>query len=315
MKVELELPLRTVSEANVRDRWRTRARRAADHRGTVAKALRPRTGVLPKGESIDVELVRVSAGTLDDDNLRSALKAVRDGVADALGLKSDADPRVRWSYSQQRCERGQHAVRINVAMSDATSSEAPHQKGLTGVSCTVCGSSRIAREDGSPGACSLLGCKAPLHDVEQERRSSEATIVDGPELDSGPTGGGDYSSQCSCCGEERDEPHTWKECATRLAVEVLRLHDVAFDPEQAKKLLADIGEPVTDYPPASPDDLRAAGWAVAVHNDYRLGGKTHTFWLLTQNGRAVKGEGRTDAEALDAIRAEVAGQKRSDGHG
>src|SRR5713226_6913269 len=29
----------------------------------------------------------------------------------------------------------------------------------------------------------------------------------------------------------------------------------------------------------SPDDLRAEGWAVAAHNDYRVDGVPHTFWL------------------------------------
>lgn len=52
----------------------------------------------------------------------------------------------------------------------------------------------------------------------------------------------------------------------------------------------------------TPDDLRALGWAVAVHNDYRLNGDAHTFWLLTKGDRCVKGEGRTDAEALNMIR-------------
>jgi hypothetical protein len=46
---------------------------------------------------------------------------------------------------------------------------------------------------------------------------------------------------------------------------------------------------------------------VAVHNDYRLNGELHTFWLFTKDDRAVKGEGKTDAEALaivaDAIRS------------
>lgn len=54
-----------------------------------------------------------------------------------------------------------------------------------------------------------------------------------------------------------------------------------------------------------PDDIRAAGWAVAVHNDYRLGGEAHTFWLFTKDGRAVKGEGTTDAEALNAVRQTI----------
>jgi hypothetical protein len=52
------------------------------------------------------------------------------------------------------------------------------------------------------------------------------------------------------------------------------------------------------------DDLRARGWSVAVHNDYRQGGEARTFWLLTHpDGRWAKGEGRTDAEALEKIRA------------
>ena len=56
---------------------------------------------------------------------------------------------------------------------------------------------------------------------------------------------------------------------------------------------------------ASPDDIRAAGWSVAVHNDYRLGGVAHTFWLFTKDGRAVKGEGASDALALAQVRRQV----------
>lgn len=38
---------------------------------------------------------------LDDDNLRSALKATRDGIAEALGI-DDGDRRVIWDYCQRR---------------------------------------------------------------------------------------------------------------------------------------------------------------------------------------------------------------------
>jgi hypothetical protein len=45
--------------------------------------------------------------------------------------------------------------------------------------------------------------------------------------------------------------------------------------------------------------LRSDGWIVAVHNDYRLNGEAHTFWLFTHpSGRWLKGEGRTDGIAL-----------------
>lgn len=53
-------------------------------------------------------------------------------------------------------------------------------------------------------------------------------------------------------------------------------------------------------------NLRKAGWMVAVHNDYRLDGKPHTFWLFTHsNGLWVKGEGKTDEIALSNVLAEI----------
>lgn len=54
--------------------------------------------------------------------------------------------------------------------------------------------------------------------------------------------------------------------------------------------------------------LRAQGWSVAAHNDYRLNGESYTFWLLTHpSGRYVKGEGRTDEEALAYINTVIRG--------
>lgn len=45
--------------------------------------------------------------------------------------------------------------------------------------------------------------------------------------------------------------------------------------------------------------LRNMGWRVAVHNDYNQGGEFHTFWLFTHtSGRFVKGEGKSDHEAV-----------------
>ena len=57
------------------------------------------------------------------------------------------------------------------------------------------------------------------------------------------------------------------------------------------------------------DDLRADGWMVAVHNDYRLNGKYHTFWLFTHpNGRWIKGEGETDAQAIAEAASQASGE-------
>lgn len=53
------------------------------------------------------------------------------------------------------------------------------------------------------------------------------------------------------------------------------------------------------------DDIRALGWSVAVHNDYKLAGKHFTFWLFTKGDQCVKGEGPTDAFALETIWAQL----------
>lgn len=60
-----------------------------------------------------VHLTRLSPGILDDDNLRPALKSIRDGIADALGI-DDGDPSVRWEYAQARCKRGDEGVRVRI---------------------------------------------------------------------------------------------------------------------------------------------------------------------------------------------------------
>lgn len=48
--------------------------------------------------------------------------------------------------------------------------------------------------------------------------------------------------------------------------------------------------------------LRLQGLTVAVHNDYRLDGEAHTFWLMVDtNEMSYKGEGRTDLQALQRL--------------
>ena len=62
--------------------------------------------------------------------------------------------------------------------------------------------------------------------------------------------------------------------------------------------------------PGSPADLRFLGWMVAVHNDYTLDGKRYTFWLFTKGDRCVKGEGATDAIALNQIRHKLLASRK-----
>lgn len=113
--VTVSIPIRTVSETNMREHHMARHRRRKGQRQTAGLvllgALRAEGVKAPCG----VLLTRVApSGGLDGDNLVSSLKAVRDGVADALGL-DDADPRITWAYEQRRGKRGEYAVIIRVS--------------------------------------------------------------------------------------------------------------------------------------------------------------------------------------------------------
>ncbi len=97
--IDFTIPLETKSEANCRDHWRVKARRAAEQRSVLKMAVAARKA---RGYEapIRVRFERAKRGRpLDDDNLRSALKACRDGVADALGI-DDGSPLVTWEYAQ-----------------------------------------------------------------------------------------------------------------------------------------------------------------------------------------------------------------------
>ncbi len=101
------LPIKTVAGLNVREHWRARSARVKRER-TTAALLTP-ASPLP----CVVLLTRLSPGLLDDDNLQGACKAIRDGIADRLGV-DDRDPRVTWNYAQERCVRGQFGVRVEI---------------------------------------------------------------------------------------------------------------------------------------------------------------------------------------------------------
>lgn len=106
-----ELPLRIESVANRREHWATRARRTKAHRlAALAVPVHPLPCV--------VTLTRVAPRALDDDNLASGFKALRDGIAARFGV-DDADPRIRFKYDQVRGKAKEYAARVHVAPMEA----------------------------------------------------------------------------------------------------------------------------------------------------------------------------------------------------
>lgn len=116
---EMCVPVRIVSEMNLREHWAVAKKRKANHRqaGNLAVNLMfsKAPGMRDKGP-FEVELTRIRGPrgrVLDDDNLQGGFKALRDGIADALQVNDGDKTRVRWVYSDE--ERGpEWAVRIRI---------------------------------------------------------------------------------------------------------------------------------------------------------------------------------------------------------
>lgn len=111
--IEVLLPVRTWSEANQRGHWGKRARRAKKQREAARLLVRAARCALPKSGTVAITLTRIGPRVLDSDNLASALKAVRDGVADALRV-DDGSSRIEWRYAQERGKPGEYAVRMTI---------------------------------------------------------------------------------------------------------------------------------------------------------------------------------------------------------
>ncbi len=98
--VNTVIPMEVPSTANLREHWGQRAARARSQRRLVAARLA--TFARPPTLAVEVLLIRVAPRALDSDNLRSALKAVRDSVASWLGASDGPNSPIVWSYGSER---------------------------------------------------------------------------------------------------------------------------------------------------------------------------------------------------------------------
>ena len=108
--ITVTLPIRTRNALNVREHWAVRSKRSKSERSAACTVLR--TGPVPSDYPLAVYLTRIAPRRMDEGcGLNASLKAVRDGVADFLGV-DDGDARVLWIYGQRKGEPKQYAVEI-----------------------------------------------------------------------------------------------------------------------------------------------------------------------------------------------------------
>ena len=118
MIAEASIPVRVVSLANFRGHLHARAKIVAQQRKDARLVVRDLMAQIGHGYPqgckitvISVILTRCGGRKLDSDNLVSAFKAVRDGVAEGLGV-DDGDASVAWSCWQDLVEPQQTKIGI-----------------------------------------------------------------------------------------------------------------------------------------------------------------------------------------------------------
>lgn len=110
MKVEIAYKLGLVANARRGRGGFAASGRAAHERALGRAAITGNADELPS-LPVRVTLCRVGKGSPDWDNVVGAMKHIRDGVADGLGVR-DNDPRVTWEYVSRKAKT--YAVEITV---------------------------------------------------------------------------------------------------------------------------------------------------------------------------------------------------------
>lgn len=112
--IEVRMNMKIVSVANMRLHWAVKAKLVRDQRTRTRMSLAAvaefsGAEMLP----VTVVLTRIAPRRLDGDNLQSGFKAVRDGVADWLGV-DDGNGLIDWQYAQRSGRPGEYAVEVEV---------------------------------------------------------------------------------------------------------------------------------------------------------------------------------------------------------
>ncbi len=120
----LEIPIKAVSEANSSEHWSVKSKRHRQQQFFVRHAynqkIAPECCPLP----CSIKMIRIGPRIIDDDNLVSSLKWVRDELAYLIlseishtkkKVKGayDSDERIKWSYAQEKSRK--YCIRIEIS--------------------------------------------------------------------------------------------------------------------------------------------------------------------------------------------------------
>jgi hypothetical protein len=134
-KIEWMLPIKTVSEINSSEHWRVKNKRHKQQQFFVRSLFNHEAQEIKL--PCNVKLTRLSPCLMDDDNLPTSMKYIKDEIAAQLVPEkvayyrrkgrlisnkghADNDSRISWGYGQEKSKR--QAVRIEICFEDSPSS-------------------------------------------------------------------------------------------------------------------------------------------------------------------------------------------------
>lgn len=112
------LPVRVKNITNERTHWAVKARYSKQLREVARFQTSIAIGLADEDVDSDSDRYRVTlirqsttAQRMDGDGLQAAMKPIRDGIADALGIDDGSD-RIEWKYEQEKT--GEYAVEVKI---------------------------------------------------------------------------------------------------------------------------------------------------------------------------------------------------------
>src|SRR5688572_24365175 len=114
-KLDFQAPIKTVSEANVREHWAVKNRRKQSQQMEMLVALQNNL----RGRKVQlpcvVKLTRIGPQKLDGDNLQRSCKGIRDQIAKQLNVDDGDEENVTWQYHQMPMGyNGDYAVKVEI---------------------------------------------------------------------------------------------------------------------------------------------------------------------------------------------------------
>lgn len=113
---EIEIPVMTKSEMNLREHWAAKAKRTKGQREIASLSVAtlmpgPVRRAIRLGHLTIVTFTRLGGREMDRDNLAASMKHVQDGVFQAIGL-DDGSKRTETRYEQEPDNKTVRGVRV-----------------------------------------------------------------------------------------------------------------------------------------------------------------------------------------------------------